>query len=72
VNLETSVKLRPFIASVELAGKRNSNGTLNPGCWHEACDSISDWPESVELFGVTYLLEKVTTGKDGYESGCYC
>jgi hypothetical protein len=32
---------------------------------------MDDWPEEVELFGITYVLENVIKGEEGYESGVY-
>jgi hypothetical protein len=62
-------QLKPFLAGFDLAGRRLPNGKLQSYGLQEGL--MDDWPEEVELFGITYVLEKVIKGEEGYESGIY-
>jgi hypothetical protein len=61
--------LKPFLAGFDLAGRRLPNGKLQSYGLKEGL--MYDWPEEVELFGITYVLENVIKGEEGYESGVY-
>lgn len=63
--------LKHFLAGFDLAGKRLSSGKLQCYGRSDADIVIDDWPDEVKLFGITYTLEKVIKGVDGYESGVY-
>jgi hypothetical protein len=62
-------QLKPFLAGFDLAGRRLPNGKLQSYGLKEGL--MDDWPEEVELFGITYVLENVIKGEEGYESGVY-
>jgi hypothetical protein len=62
--------LKPFMAGFDLAAKRGDDGLLHSYGDPDA-PAMQEWPETVTMFGVTYGLEDVVIGNNGYESGIY-
>ena len=66
-------QLKPFMAGFSLSGKRQLDGMIRPHDYHDKnVLEIDEWPETIKLFNITYGLEEVVSGVDGYECANYC
>lgn len=57
-----------FVAGVDLAATRLSDGTLKD---FSGGHIIEEWPDTFHAFGKVFSLENIEYGKNGYECAQY-
>ena len=67
--MEINNNNKKFVAGFNLVGQRRSDGKIYS---YSSDNGVLDfWPDAIEEFGNTYVLEDVVGGSDGYEEAVY-